>query len=423
MSKQIYEPGKTEWIEIGRCDGNLLVKGWADSRIAVQGNHETGEVEGMMTITSNESLAVWLPAGASLIVRTVEGDVVVKGVRGELQIETVMGDLVLKGGGSAGASVTAVHGSLAVRGVDGPLQIGTVHGDAAFRNADRLQIERVHGDLAARYVEQDVQVTEVYGDISLHTVSGDVEVAHAHGDASLGNLGGLLNVEQGDGDIRLRGGLSAGKHHLKALGNIVVRWPGAEPLAVHATAASFSNRLPLQELDEQQDEESGKRRLSGQMGDGETVLVMDAGGNIVLKATGEADWETDFEAGWAEAGVGAAVDLTGLAEQISGEISARMAELSARMEERFGGDFPQRMAEKAARKAEQAMSRAARHAARHQRRANEWYAPPAPPASPEPPKARRKQPTAEEQVKILSMLEKGIISVEEAETLLSALEG
>lgn len=419
MSKQYYEPGKTTWVEIGRCDGNLLVKGWEESRIAIQGNHETGEAEGMLTVTSAESLSVWLPAGTSLIVKTVEGDVVVKGLRGELQVETVMGDLVVKGAGSVGASITTVHGSLAVRGVDGPFQVGTVHGDAAFRNTGALQIKHVYGDLAARYLSQDVRLAEVYGDIALHTVSGDVQIAHAHGDVNLGNLGGQLDVEQCDGDIRLRGGLSAGKHHLKALGNIVLRWPPSEPLTVHATAASFTNRLPLQELDEQRDEESGKQRLSGQLGDGETVLIMDAGGHVVLKETGEAGWESDFEAGWAGAGVGAAVDLTGLTEQISGEISARMAELTARMEERLGGDLAQRMAEKAARKAEQAVSKAARR----QRRANEWYAPPAPPAPPQPPKARRKQPSAEEQVKILSMLEKGIISVEEAETLLNALEG
>jgi len=101
-----------------------------------------------------------------------------------------------------------------------------------------------------------------------------------------------------------------------------------------------------------------------------------------------------------------------------------LIEMSARMEERFGGDYAQRLAEKAARKAEQAVARAARHAARHQRQANEWYVPPVPPVPPAPPyqKARRRQPSAEEQVKILSMLEKGIISVDEAETLLRALE-
>lgn len=425
MSKQYYEPGKTEWIEVGRCDGNLLVKGWEDSRVAVEGNHEASEAEGMTTLTSNGSLSVWLPAGASLIVRTVEGDLVVKGIRGELQIETVMGDLVVKSGGPVGASITAVHGSIAVRGVDGPFQIGTIHGDAAFRNTGALQIEHVHGDFAARYIEQDVQIVEVYGDTSLHTVSGDVQIAHAYGDVNLGNLGGQLNVEQCDGDIRLRGGLSAGKHHLNARGNIVLRWPTGEPLALHATASTFSNRLPLQELEEQRDEESGKQRLSGRLGDGETVVVADADGRIVLKESGPSEWEQDFEAGWADAAVGAAVDLSGLAEQIGSEINARMAELSARMEERFGGDYAQRMAEKAARKAEKAVARATRHAARHQRHANEWYVPPAPPAPPVPPhqKTKRKQPSAEEQVKILSMLEKGIISVEEADTLLSALEG
>jgi hypothetical protein len=139
-----------------------------------------------------------------------------------------------------------------------------------------------------------------------------------------------------------------------------------------------------------------------------------------MKESGEAQWDVDFEAGWPDATVGAAIDLAGLTEQLSSEISARMAELGARMEERFGGDYAQRMAEKAARKAEQAMAKAARHASRHQRSAGQWNVPPAPPP---PPKPHRKQPSAEEQVKILSMLEKGIISVEEAETLLSALEG
>jgi hypothetical protein len=242
-------------------------------------------------------------------------------------------------------------------------------------------------------------------------------VAMAHRDANLGNLGGLLNVKQCAGDIRLRGDLIAGKHHLTAHGDIVIRWPAGSALSLQATAKSFSNRLPLAEMEERADEESGRRMLSGRIGDGEAVLIADAGGRVVLKQTGEADWEADFETGWSEAATGAAVDLSGFADEISSEISARMAELSARMEERFGGDYAQRMAEKAARKAEQAVARAARHLERENRRSARWQGPPPPP-----PKPRRQQPSAEEQVKILSMLEKGIISVEEAETLLGALE-
>ncbi|MDT8307503.1 MAG: DUF4097 family beta strand repeat-containing protein [Anaerolineae bacterium] len=423
MSKEYYEQGKTAWVTVDSCAGNLLVKSWSDSRIAVQGEHEAEEKDGIWTLGSSGSLTVWLPAGTSLSIHSVQGDLVVKGVDGELQVDTVEGDFVVKMIGVAGATIEAVHGDLAVRSVDGPLQLGTIDGDVACRNVGSLRIDTVHGDLAARYVEGDAAVGEVMGDVSLHTVNGDVAIAHAHRDVNAGNLGGTVDVKQSDGDIRLRGSLSAGKHHLTARGDIVVRWPAKAPLRIHATASSFTNRLPLEEVEEQPGESNGRTSLTGRIGDGETVLNLDAGGRIVLKETGEADWETDFEAGWAGAAAGAAVDLGGLAEQISTEIGARMAEFGARMEERFGGDYAQRMAEKAARKAERAVARAARRMEQQQRRGYSWDVPPAPPASPPPPpKPRRQQPAAEEQVKILSMLEKGIISVEEAETLLSALE-
>jgi hypothetical protein len=338
---------------------------------------------------------------------------------GELQLETIAGDLVVKTVGPADTTVGAVHGDMAVRSAGGRLQIGTVHGDLSCRNVGGLRVETVHGDVSARYVEGDAELGEVAGDIALQTVNGDVQVAMAHRDANLGNLGGLVNVKQCAGDIRLRGDLTGGKHHLTAHGDIVIRWPAGAALSLQATAKSFSNRLPLSDVEERDDVASGRRTLSGQIGDGEAVLIVDAGGRVVLKQTGEADWEADFETGWNEAATGAAVDLSGFAEEISSEISARMAELSARMEERFGGDYAQRMAEKAARKAEQAVARAARQLERENRRPVRWQGPPPPPP---PPKPRRPQPSAAEQVKILSMLEKGIISVEEAETLLSALE-
>jgi hypothetical protein len=422
MAKEYYEAGKTPWVTVERCGGNLLVKNWADSRIAVEGNHEAEESEGMLTIRSGESLTVWFPAGTSLTVGVVEGDLVAKGIDGELQVESVNGDFALKAAG-AGASIGVVHGDLAVRSVEGPLKLGTIHGDVACRNVGALQIEAVHGDFAGRYVEGDAALAEVMGDIALDTVNGDVAIGYARRDANLSNLGGLVDVKQSDGDIRLRGSLIAGKHHLTADGDIVVRWPAAAPLSVHARANSFANRLALEELEEQMDKESGKKTLTGRIGDGEPVLVLEAGGRVVLKETGEAgSWEHEFVngvTGWTNSAVGAAIDLSGVAEQISTEIGAKMAEFGARMEERFGGEYAQRMAEKAARKAEHAVARAAKRMEQEQRRGY-GFPPPPPPASP--PKPARKQPSADEQVKILSMLEKGIISVEEAETLLRALE-
>jgi hypothetical protein len=59
-----------------------------------------------------------------------------------------------------------------------------------------------------------------------------------------------------------------------------------------------------------------------------------------------------------------------------------------------------------------------REAERVRARAATWGPPPPPP----PRSKKSEQVSAEEQKKILSMLEKGVITVEEAETLLKALE-
>jgi hypothetical protein len=268
------------------------------------------------------------------------------------------------------------------------------------------------------YANGDVFVGEVMGDLSLSTVNGVVTVQRGQRDVNLNNLGGALTVENVQGDVRLRGGLPGGKHHCQAQGDIVVRWPVGAPLLLQATAPQITNRLPLQDVEE------AENSLSGRLGDGETVLVLQAQGRIVLKEQDESGWAEDYfsdqsEPAWDEFGSEFAKmgsELAGLGEQLSSEIGARMSELSAKMEERFGADFAQKMADKAARRTEKAVERAMREAERARRRASAW----SPPPPPRPKKESRA--TAEEQVKILGMLEKGIISVEEAETLLRALE-
>ncbi len=113
-------------------------------------------------------------------------------------------------------------------------------------------------------------------------------------------------------------------------------------------------------------------------------------------------------------------EMARLSERIAGEINNRMSEVSVRLEQRFGPEFAQKMAEKAAQKAEKAVARAAREAERSRRRAERYQG-----WAPEPPPQKRTAPrtSAEEQKKVLEMLEQGVISVEEANTLLKAMEG
>jgi hypothetical protein len=258
----------------------------------------------------------------------------------------------------------------------------------------------------------------VMGDVSLRTVNDGVTIGKGHRDVNLRNLGGVNMVEMVHGDIRLRGGLAAGKHVFEASGDIVVRWPIDTPLNVEATAPNIRSRLSFDEVTEE------GNHFTGRIGDGETFLILEAQGRIILKEleTPKDSWgmggsfDFDFVA-----------DLEGLGDQINAEISSRMGQLSTRLEQEFGPEFSARLekkAQEAAVKAEQAAEKAMRHAekaakkARWQTRGTAWVSP----ADASKKKStKQKKATEEEQIKILKMVEKGIISPEEANTLLEAI--
>lgn len=411
MSKERYELGKAPHIIVAECAGDLVVRGWGDSAVLVKGTHESSEEEGWLQLRTHGSLQLRVPAGAILSVKEVHGDLLIKGVEGELDLPEVGGDLVLKNVGEV--SVGTVHGDLTVRQANGPLQLAEVMGDLALRNVGPVAVTTVHGDLSARYVDGDARVQEVMGDISLYTINGDAEVERGHRDVNLNNLSGSVEVVDALGDIRLLGGLAPGKHHLTALGDVVVRWPTGTALNVIATAPRIMNRLPLEAVQE----EEGS--FSGHIGDGDTTLILSAGGRVVLKEIDAAQRNVDFTAEWAFgtdfAEVGA--ELAGLGAEITNELNAHLSEFSRHLDERLGADFAQKMADRTAEKAERAVQRAMHQAERARRQATAWTPPPAPR------KARKEQQAStDEQMKILDMLEKGIISVEEADTLLKALE-
>lgn len=413
--KERYETGKAPYILVGDVAGSLVVKVWEESAVVVKGDHAVSETEKGLTLKSESSLVVRVPMASTLTVERVAGSLQARGLDGGVEIQQVMGDVALRTLGSD-LRIDVVHGDLAARNVEGDVTVRQIMGDAALRNVRTVDVGVVHGDLALRNVEGDVSVAEVHGDVALRTVNGDVTIQLGRRDVNLSNLGGLVLVETAEGDVRLRGGLAPGKHALNARGDIVVRWPAGAPLTFTASASQVLNRLAL---DEEVQEEDG---LHGRIGEGETVLMLAAQKRIILKELDEVDWEGEWAADWERVAgdfAGFGVEMAGIGEQISSEITARMAEFSTRMEERFGPEFAQKMADKAARKAEKAVDRALRQAERVRR---QGWAPSHAHHSPPPKKEKERQATTEEQLKILNMLEKGVISVEEADTLLNALD-
>ena len=359
MAKERYETGKTPELTFTECAGDIVIRGWMEPAVMIKGQHDAQEAAEALVVSATGSLKVWAPANAQVRLKSVSGDVVIKGITGAVQGSEISGDLVVKSGGDV--QVGVLHGDLVARSLAGVLQLEQVMGDVTLRNVDSLQLGAVHGDLILRYVEGAVDVQRVMGDASLQTVNGDVTIHSGERDVNVSNLGGRLTVESVSGDVRLKGGLPAGKHRCVAQGDIVVRWPAHAPLSLLVTAPEVRNRLQLQDVVEKEGS------FSGRIGDGETQLVLEAGGRVIVKELDGRDWETDFSGEWIGLGAGftdMGVELAGLGQHISEEITERMTELSARMEEQFGADFTQKMADKAARRTEKAMQKAMRQAER-----------------------------------------------------------
>jgi len=407
MPEEQYFTGKAPAIEISQCQGDLVIRSGAETAVTVKGDDFTAvETEFGLTVNSLGDLKLHLPPQASIAIQHVNGDLVIKNITGDISLHEINGDAVLVNVGNV--KISAINSDLSAKNLQAGLSIETIRGDAAIRNANEIAIQTIQGDLSARNINGPIHLMNVAGDIGLRTVNGDVTIEKGQRDVNLRNLGGINNVTGIVGDIRLRGGLTAGEHLFVAERDIIVRWPAGAPLDFSATAPKIVNRLTVDKVVE------GENSLTGRIGDGDTVATFQANGRIILKEGNIVDpkWESaegndmdfDFDFGFGSIGL---------------EISSQINEQFNRFTEQFGAKFA-RKAEEAARKAEQAAERARQRAERQgqyaRQRANRSYGPTA--------KSAQKAATAskEEQLKILRMVEKGIITPAEAITLLDALE-
>lgn len=424
-------------LSIAQCHGDLVVRAWGETAVVAKGSdYDIEEGENSFSINSRGKLELRVPEQSHLSIQLVTGDTVIKFVQGDISLNNVHGDLVLSGIQSV--KVYQVDNDLSAKHIEGAINVETVHGDVAVRHVGDVNLGVIQGDMSARYVNNAIRVKYIAGDLGLRSINGDIEVENAQRDITLRNIGGQLTAYSA-GDIRLYGSLSAREHSLTADRDIILRWPSSAAVQLVAHAPQIKNRLPLDKVVENED------GLVGSIGDGQTHLTLKANGRIVLNEEQlvDARWEMPDENDYT---FDFSFDLEGLGNQIREKFSEEMNRFSTEIESRLGPEFGQNLSEriaqkieKAAAKAEQAATRAAQQAERSAERATARAersaararrqaefttrrSPGRPPgtgksATPSSPPAA----TTEEKLKILKMVEQGIISPDEAATLLEAL--
>ena len=149
-------------------------------------------------------LAVTVPTGSALHIRTESGDVEAHGNFGETSIESGSGDVRLDSvaaearirTGSGDAFVERVKDSLRIESGSGDLTIGQVFGDASISTGS--------GDISIDVVAGDVRVNSASGDVTVQAARSSVFANTASGDLQ------LLRVERG----RVRATSASGDVHI-----------------------------------------------------------------------------------------------------------------------------------------------------------------------------------------------------------------
>lgn len=187
---------------------------------------------------------VTAPAGTTLNVRSISGDVQVRNITGEVRMESVSGDV----------SATGTPNLAAIKTVSGDLELSGVSGQ------DTLNVSTISGDLQVRSVKaRSINAESVSGGVSLTDVTCD-----------------RATVKSVSGDVEYAGPLTKnGRYELRShSGDIRMTLPNDVGFELEANTFSGNVRSDLQVTTRTGDTGNRRRGLRGTHGDGSVLLML-----------------------------------------------------------------------------------------------------------------------------------------------------
>lgn len=394
----------------------------------------------------------------TLIIKKLYGSLAAKDIDQAIHIGDVYGDVSLRN--SQDITLQQIHGDFVARNVTGSVQVTHSDGDVGLRN--------VSGDVTVAYCDRDVNLRNVAGQAQISNVKGDIRLRDA--------LPPGEHLLQAQGDIIVRWPTGSAVN-VQASGHTIqnhlplVAWPTPTPksadddmqdmkgmkgaempeVEVEKVEITFSadevealkQEAQTEEAGPTLQEEHGRVYLRGRLGDGDCHLTLDSQADIILRPmSGQATDDDQFgefgmDFGFLQVFERFGEQMANLGETIAREVThhvnSNMGNLSQELENELGSKYAEQVATKAERAVERAM-RKTEEALKRIQRQSVYASPPPPPRAPQPPakpaapqaptaeKAEKTEETAAAQLKILEMLQNGQLGVEEANTLLKALE-
>ncbi|HEY7350644.1 MAG TPA: DUF4097 family beta strand repeat-containing protein [Ktedonobacterales bacterium] len=350
MSSEQTVSGGFNRIEIGRAEGELEVLGWDEPTIRIVGHDEEDSpyagTEGVLRLERlHDDVTISAPRSVSLYILSAKGDVVIRGIGGNVRLDAGAGDVQVQDVGSVqlgaisgdtqlegcqgDARLNAISGDLVARNlgsleitgaVNGDLQVNdvvgevnlrhTVNGDAHFAHVGHVAVSNMRGDCRVTQAGS-VVVSNLGGDLDVEEVEGFCHIQNMHGDAKLRQCGGVATLDNVGGDLQatdMRGGIATGHvsgdvrldtpllkdaaYTVHASGDISLRVRGSlhARFVAQTLGGTIHTRLPLTV-------ERGRRRhLVGAIGRAEAVVTLQSdGGDITITAADstQEDFMTD----------------------------------------------------------------------------------------------------------------------------------
>jgi hypothetical protein len=375
MLKKTLQAGSAGKVKISSVPGDLRVTGWDRDEISAKGDGDILDIVlggDEITVTCDSDLIVSIPRRFGLQIEDISGDADIR------ELPT-------------GVMVREIDGDLALRMV-GPATITTVNGDMAARESGPLDLDDIHSDLSVHGGKGSLNVKSIDGDVSLHDVQGNVNLESIGGDLYVRGVSGNLNAHVMDDAVIYFQPAEGRVVNVKAEGDILLHMSARASAALTLSAGSADDiRVEMPGVPKR----DGTNPRSVILGVGGAAINLAAEGDVMVTSR-ESDWasaaEFDFGGSWP------------LPEDFSERINRSVQETTRR----------------AGKRAEDAVRRAEEHMRRQQGRrfAFNWTGgrnvPGVPPVE---------DVSDEERMTILRMLQEKKITAEEAEKLLSALEG
>lgn len=366
MSKTI-SAGRTPKIIIERVDGDLSLVGWEGEDILIKGDEETTRVKqngGEIKISCDDDLSIRAPKGATVLIQTISGDASIRGIIGGIELGEAGGDLSIRDVGSV--AIDAIHADLSLRGAKGHVFVRSAQSDVSIRDVD--------GNVSFESVGDDLALRDVRGDVTAN-VGEDVVF--------------YLNPQPGK------------NYAVNAGEDILLVMPPKANATLTMSADEISIDWKGNELED--DATSGVIVL----GDGSANIVLSAGSDIRISNQSDAGESAEDFGNFA--GIG--LDWSGFGEKISKQV-AQATKRAAEAERR---------AHEARRRVEERVEGRVR--GKVNVGVGRWNWDLSPKGVPMPPTPPQPQASEEERLAILKMLQEKKISADDADKLLSALEG